>query len=86
MKNEKQDEVTGLGKISFKYKVVPKLDLGLTPEELLTLNESVLDMLVRNGRVYLPVYKRLKEDGYIQGDAFDLAGVTAYRGRYHPVK
>ena len=51
--------------------------MGLTAEELLTLHESVLDLLAPPNAtsINLAVYKRLKEDGHIEGKAFDLTNV-----------
>lgn len=45
----KPEKVSGIGEVRYGYKKVNKLDFGLTAEELLTLHESILDMLAPPG-------------------------------------
>ncbi|CAL5991518.1 Hypothetical_protein [Hexamita inflata] len=86
MSKQKKEEITGLGEISFKYKQVKKLDLGLTADELVLLPDIVLDYLSRNGRVDLAVYRRLKDDKLIVGEAFDVSKVKPFAGEFKPLK
>ena len=50
------------------------MDLGLTPDEYILLPDWIINKLydVDNNRVDYSVYRRLKEDGMIEGRAFDV--------------
>jgi hypothetical protein len=80
MKNEKKQEITGVGEISYKYRDLPKLNLGLTPDELIFLPEFYFEYLIHNGKVNLQVYRRLKDMKIIEGNIFDVSNVKPYRG------
>ena len=86
MKESKKLVLKGGEEIHYKYKNVKQLDLGLTPDEQLFLPDVVFQYLGRNNRVNLDVYRRLKEDGIIEGRAFDVTHVKPYTGKFIPLK
>ena len=75
MSKEKEMSIPGLGKISFKYRETAQPRWGLTSEELLLLDENILDHLIKDGRVDLAVYRRLKDEGLIEGTMLDVSNV-----------
>ena len=50
------------------------------------LPELYLEYLGRNGKVNLHVYRRLKDDGIIEGKAFNVDKIPPYKGNFVPIR